>query len=292
MGCDELVSCLAKVHAAATGLQGRGVAGLQHGTRDEKYNRWTTQWPGLLLLKFGSNSRGTLQPNRILLTRFRRCSCLINRHPLAARSDQGAPRLLGIEAARDHVFAGQRRHMQQRGREKDGAEAERLAHPKDVVGRRRAWPREADADRERGRDEANAEVCIERPAEDVVAGVGDEGVVNEGGSAKAAGGDQEQGRVPGIGEHEHGGERELHIEERKAALPELERVAAGQVALRLETHSAEAPHVHDREEARAAQRRRRPRVVDIPRDRGFRAPPSLRRPLAEATRARSGSDHR
>ena len=69
---------------------------------------------------------------------------ILNRHPLAARSDQGAPRLLGIEAARDHVFAGQRRHMQQRGREKDGAEAERLAHPKDVVGRRRAWPREAD----------------------------------------------------------------------------------------------------------------------------------------------------
>ena len=32
-----------------------------------------------------------------------------------ARSDQGAPRLLGIEAALDHVFAGQRRHMQQRG---------------------------------------------------------------------------------------------------------------------------------------------------------------------------------
>ncbi len=65
------------------------------------------------------------------------------------------------------------------------------------------------ADRERGGDGANAEVCVERPAEHVVAGVGNEGVVNEGGGAKAAGGDQEQGGVGGIGEHEQGGEGEL-----------------------------------------------------------------------------------
>ena len=69
-------------------------------------------------------ARSMIQWRRLAFKKIKKCTGtdLISRNvPLGpkqtspARSDQGAPRLLGIKAALDNVFAWQRRDMQQRG---------------------------------------------------------------------------------------------------------------------------------------------------------------------------------